>query len=244
MLIAPRHANTPSSNSGTSSTHSRSRTSSHSGPPSTISSPALHPMYDSDCIILSDEDDVKSSKNSRKYGQPSKIRHTPDLDTKPPKTTWRAASYRHARSLSSDIEIFSEPEDVKPLTLSTARSRKRALSHAVIDISSDAEGNKPSHPSTTPALKSKGKLREAKRAKRSHRKSDGIKITSKLLVDSIEILDAIPSTWAVPRNAVVYALDLSQIRNTLSASGNVVSLDAFIRSEVSRCRDVHIMVWN
>lgn len=92
---------------------------------------------------------------------------------------------------------------------STTRSRKRALSHAVIEISSDAEDLKPSHPSITPALKSKGKLRETKRTKKSHRKSDGIKITSKFLVDSVEILDvflppglylAVP--WSMPSISV------------------------------------------
>lgn len=78
----------------------------------------------------------------------------------------------------------------------------------------------------------KGKEPARKRARRSDPLDTRIKITGKLFVEHIAVIDSIPSTWTVPRAPTVYSLDLSNVEATLKASGEVKSIDAYIRSEV------------
>lgn len=60
-----------------------------------------------------------------------------------------------------------------------------------------------------------------------------IKITTKLKVDEIEVLTAIPPTWTIPRNKMVYLLDLNNAETQpVRSTGSVIPVDSQIRAEV------------
>ncbi|KAF8237375.1 hypothetical protein L208DRAFT_1375637 [Tricholoma matsutake] len=61
---------------------------------------------------------------------------------------------------------------------------------------------------------------------------DGITITNKLKVDKIECLTAVPLTWTVPCEKTAYLVDLMEMDEApTKSSGNILSLDAYIRAE-------------
>ena len=68
--------------------------------------------------------------------------------------------------------------------------------------------------------------------KKGKGKGGAVKITSKLSVDSLDIVASLPSTWAVPRDRSATLVDLSGCEFPRKRNGEEYTIDGFIRAEV------------
>jgi hypothetical protein len=59
-----------------------------------------------------------------------------------------------------------------------------------------------------------------------------VKITSRLSVDSLDVVESLPSTWAVPRDRSATLVDLSGYNIPSKRNGEKYTIDGFIRAEV------------
>ena len=150
-------------------------------------------------------------------GSPPRSRSTSLASSRYPDVLYRFSPAYQPRDLSGDESSMAL---VLPL-------RKR---HRSQDIELSQSDNEDPRPQPLPSNK--------KRARKS-RRSTQIKITPKLHVDSIQSVDAIPTTWDVPRDNTIYDLNLSGIMGNSKKT-----LDAFIRSEVSTGTFCHIVDLN
>jgi hypothetical protein len=89
-------------------------------------------------------------------------------------------------------------------------------------------------PSLSIPINAKPQAAKSKRERKVKAKPDfAIMLTRELGVDEIVELDSVPSTFTDPEGPTAYLFDLTKSKELLTApNGKVLSLDAYIRSEV------------
>jgi hypothetical protein len=133
-----------------------------------------------------------------------------------------------------------------PLQSAPSRSRTMPLPVEVIEIldSDNEDCSIPARPMQLkrehePSPEIPGNVSQCMKSHPSkHKKAeDTVKITKKVSVDEIEILDTVLTTWTVPRTSTAYLVDFSTMPVPERRNGDEYTLDAFVRSEI--CGLVH-----
>ena len=129
------------------------------------------------------------------------------------------ASGRASSPIMLSLDGFDADPDKPPahVELGFKRKRKTTSSSDYEDDGSDSI---------------KGVVKNTARGRKRTRGQEGVRITTKTMVDSIEHFKVIPNVWSIPRQNIGYLLDLSDDPQMLTKNHQVRTMDSLIRAQV------------